>query len=415
MNNRVSLVALFAIFASLLPTVHANRAQIAQAMKDAAARVQKGETTTDPKELKKRAAAAAASVRTIARLQNAAGARYFSDDVKIDDAQRDFALSVGSVGFIRASEKSITVCRYDYIDGRSSLTKYEKHKKEDGIGYTLRPVKTEEYLYTFELTAFCKRKGMNARNASPLGEMTARLLRATTNQSELDCGALTSLYKNCVPTWIQADSSETVDAMIDNLREDLLEEAIDPSMTDLLVKPVVIVQIKDDLLLDSFSEQEWELLNETYNVATFQDAKLRDFFVGARQDLVTARSATKNSFNMNPSLAEKMFAEVEAASGFFSVHNIIIKTVKDVISSAKYWGVPALLVAGILYLKKPAGRAWNSALNTWDPARPGRLREQAAREAVQGAAREAALEAAATTWNAGNRNQAVQQFMAAAR
>jgi hypothetical protein len=420
MNNRGSFLTLIALFAALTPMLHADRGRIALAMRDAATRVQKEETAANAKDMKKRAAAAAAAVRTIARLQNASGARYFSDDVKINEAQREFALSVGTVGFIRATEKDIIVCRYDFIDGRSSLTKYEKKKKEDGIGYTLRPVKTEQYIYTFDLTAFSKRKGMNARNSLPLSEMTARLMRATTNQSELDSGALTTLYKNCVPTWVQADSAETMTDMLDNLREDLMEEAIDPSKTDLLVKPVVVVHIEDDLLLDSFSDDEWQQLNDTYNVATFQNTELRKFFVDARESLASARTNSNNSFDLNPSLAEKMFAEVEKASGSFSVHSIIISTVKEIISSAKYWGVPAILVA--IFWALPDGWRWSKLRARFFPEYNARVLVSDAAAAAREATRSQRLNTAAAAYNAATgtpdeiaaaRTVAVHSFMQA--
>ena len=265
---------------------------------------------------------------TVSSIADAFKTRYFADETNLSNAERDFALSVPSVGFIRTTEKNITTCRYNYVDGKSSFTKFERVAATDDTilpHANLRPVATEDYVLTFDANTHCKNKAQNGRKG--LGEFVARRLRAITNPHDMKSSTFVEFYQHCIPTWLQAESADQVTEFVSHLEQDLTLHMIDPAAIDTAVRPVLVLTIQDDLFLQSIDDQTWTQLHQLFNVTTFRDTKIRTLFLTMKNQLVEAREI--KGHDTNSSLMAGIFNDIADESANFSTNGMIRKTIKE--------------------------------------------------------------------------------------
>lgn len=320
---------------------------------------------------------------TVRNSRNILDNKYFSSSLKLSDRVRDLAMATQEVSFVKATSKNVVTCRYQYMLGKSTLTKFNKEENN------LLPVKSEDYMHFLDGPQKCIRKGLKGRATLPLSEGVARAIRATTNPLNMSILSPIDLYNSVTPTWIFADSAEDVEDWINCLEEDQAEAGIAPQMRDDLLKPTCIITIKNDLFLETINPAVWAKLERSYNMTTFLDHGMRKHFWTTKNRLVEARKIAKAGLDLNPNLLEGIFADLEAASCYFSHKDIIRQTIKEISKKVFYWGIPALIIA-MSYKGIMAG--WNWATS---PSAEQQLaaKDAAADKAATAKARELAAQA----------------------
>lgn len=294
------------------------------------------------------------SGRAMRNASNVLDKKYFSSSLVLGDKARDIAMATQEVAFVKAGSKNVVTCRYNYMAGKSTLTKFNKEE------HNLFPVKSEEYSHFIDGPQKCIRKGLKGRSALPLSEGIARAMKATTSPTKMSILSPIDLYNSVTPTWIIADSAEDVAEWVQNLEEDQANEGIAPQMRDDLVKPVCIVTIKGDLFLDTVDQELWNKLERSYNMTTFLNHDMRTHFWETKDKLVEARKIAKSGLDLNPNLLEGIFADLEEASCYFSHKGIVRNTLKEISKKVFVWGIPALITL-MLYKGLVFGYNWATA------------------------------------------------------
>ena len=335
MNKRGSVVTLLAFTATLMSSVLADGTT--------------AEQTPNPQQQ-----------YAIARMQDVQNRPFFSPSLNLPEHVRTFGCAQAKVGFVKATAKDVYVCSFDYVANKVSVTKYEKVKNAENtkrainqspiaVQNGLYAVKTESYDYAFSGSTHCTRKGVGARTKLPVGERIARVLQATTNPADMNPLNVSDLYEACIPTWIQADSAQDVIELQQWLMDDLIVKGINPGTAENIAKPIAVFTLKDDIILESFGTDLnaglWESTRGLFNVTTFRSTELRKLFWDTHKDLVDARKAAKDQgIDINPSLIEGLFADLEKESEFFAVNNMIRRVFRGLYEKFEKYGIPALAI-----------------------------------------------------------------------
>jgi hypothetical protein len=260
---------------------------------------------------------------SIAQATNLVSKYFFSKDLQVTPAAKQLAYLTHEVSFIQLNGDAISICRFDYLRGNATLTKYRKD------GSDLIPVRSEQYNGAADGGSRCIRKGKNARSVK-LQEKIARGFRATVKADQITQVKFLDLYNSFVPMWIQAGSAEDIRSFIDCVKDDLTTAAIDPSVRTQDGKPLCIITLKNDLFLDTINPALWRDLRSAYNMTTFADSELRKYIWNTKTALAdTIQGASDEVF---PSFWAELFEDLSKENYGFSFKKGARKILSEILS-----------------------------------------------------------------------------------
>jgi hypothetical protein len=292
---------------------------------------------------------------------------FFSPDLLVTPAAKQLAYLTHEVSFIQLNGDSVSVCRFDYLRGSATMTKYKKEGSE------LTPIRSEQYSGAADGGTKCISKGRGARKVQ-LQEKLARGFRATVKKEALTQVKFVDLYTSFVPLWIQAESAEDIRSFIDCVQEDLIDAAIDPSVRTQDGKPLCIITLKNDLFLDTISPTLWKDLRSAYNMTTFADSELRKYIWNTKKSLAeTISGAANEEF---PSFWAELFEDLSRENYGFSFKKGARKFLSDVVSVKNIIAFALAAIGGGLVLKagKYLNDKWENRVSALEQKAKAKLR-----------------------------------------